>query len=251
MSKLLVASGVKKSYLSGARNIRILNGVNLELDRSDAVAIVGASGVGKSTLLHLLGALDRPDDGRIALDGADYQGMNDATLADVRCRRVGFIYQFHHLLHEFSALENVMIPGIIFGGGGMNSPRTFFSYLWTILHPTAKAEIFSELHQRAEKILEDVGLEERLTHRPAKLSGGEQQRVALARALINDPDLVLADEPTGNLDLATGEKVLDMILEHTVGRGKAIVLVTHNPDIAARIGTIHQLKNGVLTRVSA
>jgi lipoprotein-releasing system ATP-binding protein len=242
---------VKKSYLSGARHVRILNGVNLELDRSDAVAIVGASGVGKSTLLHLLGALDRPDEGKIALDGADYRGMNDVTLADVRCRRVGFIYQFHHLLPEFNALENVMVPGIILGERRTNLKRSFFSYLWNIIHPSVKSEIFSELRQRAEKILSDVGLGERMTHRPAKLSGGEQQRVALARALINDPDLVLADEPTGNLDLATGEKILDMILEHTVGRGKAIVLVTHNPDIAARIGTIHQLKNGVLTKVTA
>ena len=247
MSKLLDAKGVKKSYKSGARTLNVLCGVDLAVKRGEAIAVIGASGAGKSTLLHILGALDRPDKGSIFLDGMDYASLGDMDLARIRNKRIGFIYQFHHLLPEFSALENVMIPGMIQGekSGASSNPA---SYLWSLIHPTPKSSIFKELRGRAEAILEEVGLGERLAHRPTKLSGGEQQRVALARALINDPDLVLADEPTGNLDLATGDKVFEVILERTIKSGKTLILVTHNPDIASRLNVAYELKNGVLKK---
>lgn len=245
MSNLLSAKGVKKSYKSGARVLEVLRGVNLEIKRGEAAAIIGASGAGKSTLLHLLGALDRPDAGKISLEGVDYSSMNVDNLAKLRNQKVGFIYQFHHLLPEFTALENVMIPGMI----GINgSGKNMLSILWSLIHPTPKSAVFKEVRERAENILKEVGLEERISHRPAKLSGGEQQRVALARALINNPDLVLADEPTGNIDLATGDKVFDVILERTIQNGKTLILVTHNPDLAATVGAIYHLKNGVLSK---
>jgi len=260
MSDLLSAKGVKKDYKSGARTLQVLRGVNMEVSRGEAAAIVGASGVGKSTLLHLLGALDRPTKGAILLDGMDLSSLNGESLAQLRNRRIGFIYQFHHLLPEFTALENVMIPGMIQIGRpklgenivahlwNMFYPRNIASSLMSLLYPTPKLHALKSLREQAEKLLADVGLGERMTHRPAKLSGGEQQRVALARALINDPDLVLADEPTGNLDLATGDVMFDVILERTVKSGKTLILVTHNPDIAARLGAIYHLKNGVLSR---
>ncbi len=245
MSNLLCAKGVKKDYTSGPRIIQVLKGINLEIGKGEGAAIVGASGVGKSTLLHLLGALDQPSSGTISLEGLNYNSIGGEELARLRNQRIGFIYQFHHLLPEFTALENVMIPGMIWLGR-LNPVRNFTSYIFSLIHPTPRLGILRELRERAEKILIQVGLEERLSHRPAKLSGGEQQRVALARALINDPDLVLADEPTGNLDLATGDMVFDVILERTIRNGKTLVLVTHNPDIAARLGVIYHLKNGAL-----
>jgi lipoprotein-releasing system ATP-binding protein len=260
MSKLLAAKGVKKNYQSGSRSIEVLRGVNLEISKGEACAIVGASGAGKSTLLHLLGALDRPTKGAILLDGVDYTTMNGESLAALRNRRIGFIYQFHHLLPEFTALENVMLPGMIRLGRGESrgsvfaslgkrfSPARMAAFCLSLFYPSPNLAVLRDLRESAEKILAHVGLSERLTHRPAKLSGGEQQRVALARALINDPDLVLADEPTGNLDLATGDVVFDVILERTVKSGKTLILVTHNPDIAERLGAIYHLKNGVLSR---
>jgi len=247
MNKMLAAKDICRQYKSGSRTIEVLRGAALEIDRREAMAIVGASGSGKSTLLHLLGALDQPDRGSILLDGVDYKTMNEMALARLRNRRVGFIYQFHHLLPEFSALENVMVPGIIQIGGAWGQVRRhMLSWLWNLVHPSAKSAIFADLKKKAERLLSEVGLEDRMTHRPAKLSGGEQQRVALARALINDPDLVLADEPTGNLDLATGDKMLEVILEQTVKRSKSLVMVTHNPDLASRIGNIRLLKDGIL-----
>ncbi|MBN1903313.1 ABC transporter ATP-binding protein [Candidatus Sumerlaeota bacterium] len=245
MSNLLSAKGVTKCYKSGARILEVLKGVNIDIKKGEAAAIIGASGAGKSTLLHILGALDRPDAGKISLEGVEYLSMNSENLADLRNKKIGFIYQFHHLLPEFTALENVMIPGMIrMNGSGMN----ILSHLWSLLHPTFKSAAFKEIRQRAEQILKEVGLEERSAHRPAKLSGGEQQRVALARALINNPELVLADEPTGNLDLSTGDKVFDVIMERTVQSGKTLILVTHNPDLAARVGMIYHLKNGALCK---
>lgn len=243
MSNLLSAKGVKKSYKSGNRVLDVLKGVNLEIKRGEAAAIIGASGVGKSTLLHLLGALDHPDAGKISLEGVEYSSINSENLANLRNKKVGFIYQFHHLLPEFSALENVMIPGMI---RLSDSRVNVLSNLWSLVHPTPKSRVFKKIRERAEHILKEVGLEERIAHRPSKLSGGEQQRVALARALINNPDLVLADEPTGNLDLTTGDKVFEVILERTVQSGKTLILVTHNPDLASKVGTVYHLKNGIL-----
>jgi len=245
MSSLLKARGVKKDFKSGSRVLHVLRGVDLEVKRGESVAVIGASGTGKSTLLHLLGALDHPTSGKISLEDLDYRSMSEPSLALVRNRRLGFIYQFHHLLPEFTALENVMVPGMI-GSRELLSTEGFASYLWCLIHPTPYSSVLKDLRKRAEKILEEVGLGDRMTHRPARLSGGEQQRVALARALINDPDLVLADEPTGNLDLATGDRVFEIILERTVKSGKTLVMVTHNPDLASRMDSVYHLKNGVL-----
>lgn len=222
MNSVLEAIEVKKNFSDAHRVLEVLKGVNLCVQKGESIAIAGVSGAGKSTLLHLLGALDRPSAGTIILAGHNYNDLKDKELAQIRNRRVGFIFQFHHLLAEFSALENVMIPSLING-----SPR-------------------EEVTKRAKLLLEEVGLGERLNHRPAKLSGGEQQRVALTRALVNDPDIVLADEPTGDLDLNTGAEMINLIWAHTVERGKSLVIVTHDPEIASKAHRIYRLHNGIL-----
>jgi lipoprotein-releasing system ATP-binding protein len=222
MNSVLEAIEVKKHFSDAHRVLEVLKGVNLCVQKGESIAIAGVSGAGKSTLLHLLGALDRPTAGTIILAGHNYNDLKDKELAQIRNRRVGFIFQFHHLLAEFSALENVMIPSLING-----SPR-------------------EEVTKRAKLLLEEVGLGERLNHRPAKLSGGEQQRVALTRALVNDPDIVLADEPTGDLDLNTGAEMINLIWAHTVERGKSLVIVTHDPEIASKAHRIYRLHNGIL-----
>jgi lipoprotein-releasing system ATP-binding protein len=219
---VLRARKVSKSYRDGERTLQVLDGLDFHLAAGEFVSIVGQSGSGKSTLLHLLGALDRATSGEIALCGRDYATLSAAELDQVRATRIGFIYQFHHLLPEFSALENVFLPGMI------------------QRRPTP------ELIARATHLLQRVGLGERLNHRPVKLSGGEQQRVALARALMNDPAVVLADEPTGDLDQKTGREVLDFVLEHTAGEGRCLVIVTHDPAIAARADRTYTLQNGRL-----
>ncbi len=223
---LLRVRGVTKTYRDGERILEVLRGIDLTIRRGEAVAIIGASGAGKSTLLHILGALDRPTSGEIELDGMTYSKLTDSVLAGLRARRVGFIYQFHHLLPEFSALENVLIPGLI-----------------------AKVS-FAEMNARARHLLEAVGLGERLMHRPSRLSGGEQQRVALARALMNNPDLVLADEPTGDLDPDTGQTVIDVIWKQTVGEGRSFLIVTHDPMIARRADRVLRIAHGRLTPVT-
>ena len=222
MNSVLEAIEVKKNFSDAHRVLEVLKGVNLCVQKGESIAIAGVSGAGKSTLLHLLGALDRPSAGTIILAGHNYNDLKDKELAQIRNRRVGFIFQFHHLLAEFSALENVMIPSLING-----SPR-------------------EEVTKRAKLLLEEVGLGERLNHRPAKLSGGEQQRVAMTRALVNDPDIVLADEPTGDLDLNTGAEMINLIWAHTVERGKSLVIVTHDPEIASKAHRIYRLHNGIL-----
>lgn len=222
MNSVLEAIEVKKNFSDAHRVLEVLKGVNLCVQKGESIAIAGVSGAGKSTLLHLLGALDRPSAGTIILAGHNYNDLKDKELAQIRNRRVGFIFQFHHLLAEFSALENVMIPSLING-----SPR-------------------EEVTKRAKLLLEEVGLGERLNHRPAKLSGGEQQRVAMTRALVNDPDLVLADEPTGDLDLNTGAEMINLIWAHTVERDKSLVIVTHDPEIASKAHRIYRLHNGIL-----
>ncbi len=223
MNSVLEAIEVKKNFFDAHRVLEVLKGVNLSVQKGESIAIIGVSGAGKSTLLHLLGALDRPTAGTIILAGHNYNDLKDKELAQIRNRRVGFIFQFHHLLAEFSALENVMIPSLING-----SPR-------------------EEVTKRAKLLLEEVGLGERLNHRPAKLSGGEQQRVALTRALVNDPDIVLADEPTGDLDLSTGAEMINLIWAHTVERDKSLVIVTHDPEIASKAHRIYRLHDGVLS----
>lgn len=221
---VLVARGVEKSYHDGTRELEVLRGADLSVECGHAVSIVGASGVGKSTLLHCLGALDRVSGGSISINGQDISTMAPPELADLRSRHIGFIFQFHHLLAEFSALENVMIPGLI----AKRPPE--------------------EIRERASDLLSSLGLAERLTHRPSKLSGGEQQRVALARALVNDPDLILADEPTGKLDPKTAQAVIELLWQHTSAKGKSLVIVTHEPEIARRAEQCLRMVEGKLVR---
>jgi lipoprotein-releasing system ATP-binding protein len=218
----LEARGVHKTYTSGAGDLHVLRGVDLRLEPGEAVAIVGGSGSGKSTLLHLLGALDRPSSGEIEVGGASLGSLDDDALAGLRNREIGFVFQFHHLLREFNALENVMMPALIAG----SSP--------------AKAEA------RARDLLEAVGLGARTTHQSTELSGGEQQRVAVARALVNEPLVLLADEPSGNLDRETSARLHDLLFRIREERGVAMVLVTHNPVLAARADRILTLEDGVL-----
>jgi lipoprotein-releasing system ATP-binding protein len=216
------ARGLTKTYRDGLRRVEVLRGVDLEVDPGELVAVVGPSGSGKSTLLHLLGTLDRPDAGTVEIAGQDVARLAGARLAAFRNRTIGFVFQFHQLLPDFTALENVMLPGRIAG-----------------LNARAVAR-----HARA--LLTEVGLADRLDHFPSQLSGGERQRVALCRALALEPPLLLADEPTGNLDPASGEQVFDLLLELQSRRRTTAVVVTHNPEIAARCARILTLTHGVL-----
>jgi len=205
------ARGLTKSYVGGDdRELSILRGVHFELARGEAVAITGASGAGKSTLLHLLGVLDRPTGGDVLVAGRPVEALSDEELAGVRNREIGFVFQFHHLLREFSALENVMMPALV-GGASLTDARA-----------------------RAHALLTDVGLADRETHKPRQLSGGEQQRVAVARALVNEPIVLLADEPSGNLDTETSGRLHDLLFDLRRSRELSLVVVTHNPDLAAR-----------------
>jgi len=217
------AVGVERNF-DGAdgRVIRVLRGVDLRLGRGETVSIVGPSGSGKSTLLHILGGLDLPSSGRIALGGRDVANLDDVQLARVRNRYVGFVFQFHHLLRDFTALENVMMPQLIAG-----YPR-------------------SAARKRALELLDQVGLADRSGHVPAKLSGGEQQRVATARALANEPPVLLADEPSGNLDLDTSEVLHDVLFDLVRDHGTAMVVVTHNVALASRTDRILRLSAGIL-----
>lgn len=221
---ILEARGIEKSYVTSGQKIEVLRGVDLLLEKGCTVAIVGASGVGKSTLLHLLGALERPDRGLILYEGREVHHLNDDELALVRNRFVGFVFQFHHLLPEFSAVENVMIP--------------------TLIARTEKKTAY----ELAEKTLAQVGLQDRLKHRVGMLSGGEQQRVALARAVVMSPKLLLADEPTGNLDAHTGQKVHELILELGRKNQMATVLVTHNLSLARSADLCMTITDGHLKK---
>jgi len=214
----VVAMG--KTYLHGGARLEVLRDVNLHLDAGDMVAIVGASGVGKSTFLHMLGTLDLPTTGSITINGEEITRMGPARLAAFRNREIGFVFQFHHLLSEFTALENVMMPVLI-----QRQPKR-------------------EAERRARRVLGKVGLASRLTHKPAELSGGEQQRVALARALVMEPSLLLADEPTGNLDRRTGEEIHKLLLELNRERGSTLLVVTHNPELADMMPRRLRMRDG-------
>jgi len=198
-----------KAYIHGGQALPVLWNIDLSLEPGDMVAVVGASGVGKSTFLQILGTLDLPTSGSIRFDGEELTTMSASRLAEFRNRKIGFVFQFHHLLPEFTALENVMMPALI------------------------QRVAPSIAHRRAKDVLGRVGLSHRLTHRPGELSGGEQQRVALARAMVLEPALLLADEPTGNLDRTTGEAIHQLFLELNRERGSTLLVVTHNPDLAA------------------
>ena len=217
---LLVAEDLDKEYRSGPELVRVLRGASLALRQGEMVALVGASGVGKSTLLHLLGALDRPTAGRVMWEGEDLFGRPESGLVRYRRHEVGFVFQFYNLLGEMSALENAMIPALL------------------VRRPVEEAR------ELATAALAEVGLGDRLGHRPGELSGGEQQRVAIARALVNAPKLILADEPTGNLDPKTSEVIYDLFLRLQAERGIAFLVATHNPDLARRAERGYRLVEG-------
>ena len=223
MSAILESRGVRKTYRGGDNNpVEVLTGVDLSVYRGQVVAIVGASGAGKSTLLHLLGALDAPTGGDIALDGVSYAGLSEQARGELRNRQIGFVFQFHHLLREFTALENVMMPLLI---AGWPDPRA---------------------RSRAEELLAAVDLAGRMSHRPAELSGGEQQRCAVARALVHDPKVLLADEPTGNLDFVNAGRVHDLLLGLARSFEAAMVVATHNRTLAEKADRILLLEGGRL-----
>ncbi len=219
----LEAVGVHKRYSGvGDQELHVLRGVDLRVGTGEVVAVIGASGAGKSTFLHLLGALDRPSEGEVLVGGRPVSGLGDEELAAVRNRHIGFVFQFHHLLREFTALENVMMPSLI---GGADR---------------------AEARERAGVLLEAVGLAERREHKPYELSGGEQQRVAVARALANEPLVLLADEPSGNLDHHTSQQLHDVLFDVRAERNLSMVLVTHNLELAGRADRVLRLEDGVL-----
>lgn len=212
---------LRKSFTTPAGELHVLKGIDISIEEGEMVAVMGASGVGKSTLLHIMGTLDKPTSGSITYDGSDVFGMAEKELTAFRNRTIGFVFQFHHLLPEFTALENVMMPALISGGTGRE-----------------------EAMEKALKLLDELGIYGRQTHRPGELSGGEQQRVAVARALVLTPKVVLADEPTGNLDTATGEELFKILLRLNGQKGITFVVVTHNESLARRCHRIFEMVDG-------
>lgn len=221
-NRVLFCEGVKRSFQLGPERINILCGLDLELKAGEMLSVMGASGSGKSTLLNLLGALDKPNEGYIELAGKDLSNVSEAQAASIRNQHLGFVFQFHHLLPEFNAIENLAMP--------------------LLLRGEKKKHAF----EQAQDLLGELGLEKRGSHKPAELSGGERQRVAIARALVGRPDVLLMDEPTGNLDSENASRVLDLIQKLNEDYGVALLLVTHDPLIAARLGRSLKLKDGVL-----
>ncbi|MCJ7705159.1 MAG: ABC transporter ATP-binding protein [Desulfobacterales bacterium] len=223
MKELIQVQQLFKSFGNGAKKVEVLRGIDLTFSQGERAAIVGASGVGKTTLLHILGTIDRPTDGKVLHGGRDIFTLNEKDLALFRNREIGFVFQFHHLLPEFNALENTMMPCLI------------------------QSISKKEAALRAETILTLVGLKERLSHKPGELSGGEQQRVAVARALVLEPKVLLADEPTGNLDTKTGESVFALLQELNRIKGVTLIIVTHNPNLAAQMPRRILLTDGKAT----
>ena len=222
MSNLLSIKNLHKSFVEGGEEIQVLRGLDLELKTGERLAVIGESGVGKSTLLHILGTLDRPTTGQILYQGKEIPMDDEIALAHFRNREIGFVFQFHYLLPDFTALENVMFPALIQGMEAQQAKR------------------------EAEQLLEKVGLKDRVHHRPGKLSGGEQQRVAVARSVILQPKLILADEPTGSLDLRIGAEVQDLLFRLNEEKGIALIVATHNREFAEKIGRRVELQTGRL-----
>jgi len=221
VNMLIEAVHINKSFKTEAGELRVLKDINLSIVPGEMVGIIGASGAGKSTLLHILGALDRPTSGKILFEERDIASLDEISLAHFRNTSVGFVFQFHHLLPEFNSLENVILPGMI---GGM---------------------AFHETEEKAGELLKELGLGKRTTHRPGELSGGEQQRVAVARALIRGPKIVLADEPTGNLDTKTGNDLFELFIDLNKKRGITFVIVTHNKALSSRCHRVLEMADGI------
>lgn len=228
MNDLIIdSSKLSKTYYDGAMSVNVLNHIDFEIHSSDKISILGPSGSGKSTLLHLLGGLDKPSDGTVCIEGVDWQMLSEKKRCQLRNQKLGFIYQFHHLLPEFSALENVAMPLLL---GKM---------------PIGRAR------EKAKSILDKVGLSARVEHKPSQLSGGERQRVAIARALVHEPQCVFADEPTGNLDHATAHRIFELMLELNELMGTALVIVTHDTELAKRMDRVMHIQEGRLLSSSA
>jgi len=220
MGNLIEAIQVHKSFRTEAGELSILKDINLSIGEGEMLGIIGASGAGKSTLLHILGALDKPSSGKVLFQGKDVFSLDDSMLAEFRNSTIGFVFQFHHLLPEFNSLENVMLPGLI-----SNRP-------------------YEQIENRAKQILDELGLSKRLKHRPGELSGGEQQRVAVARALLLNPKIVLADEPTGNLDTATGNALFELFIDLNRKNKITFVIVTHNKALSDHCHTVREMADG-------
>jgi len=221
---MLRAENVSKIYRDGKKDLSVLNSIDLLTAKGETIAIQGPSGAGKSTLLHILGGLDKPSSGKVFLGEEDLYALRENKRAQVRNKKIGFVFQFYHLLPEFTALENAFMPMLIAGrnaASAINDPR-----------------------KKAEGLLREVGLADRLNHRPGELSGGEQQRVAIARALVNDPDLLLCDEPTGNLDSKMGQEILDILFRSNNKNNTTIIIVTHDMEIAKRADKVLEMKDG-------
>lgn len=217
---MIEVKGLKKSFFLPAGEVKVLSGIDLSISRGEMLAIVGASGAGKSTLLHIMGTLDKPTSGTVLYENKDVFSLDDYSLASFRNKSIGFVFQFHHLLPEFTAIENVLMPGLINMSG------------------------YEEIKKRAEMLLDELGLSERKNHRPGELSGGEQQRVAVARALINEPKVVLADEPTGNLDTHTGKELFKLLLHLNEKKEITFVIVTHNESLSRQCHRVLEMVDG-------
>jgi lipoprotein-releasing system ATP-binding protein len=217
---MIKTTDLRKSFTTPAGDLKVLKGIDVSIEKGEVVAVMGASGVGKSTLLHVLGALDMPTTGKVMYSGKDICSLGEKELTTFRNRTIGFVFQFHHLLPEFTALENVMMPALISGEGRVEAVR------------------------RAGGLLEELGVHQRRHHRPGELSGGEQQRVAVARALIMKPDVILADEPTGNLDTQTGEELFGLLLRLNEKHGITFVIVTHNESLSRQCHRVIEMVDG-------
>jgi len=220
MNKLLEGININRSFRTAAGELNVLKDINISISEGEILGIIGASGAGKSSLLYILGALDKPTSGNVLYQKKDISSLDDKSLANFRNKNLGFVFQFHHLLPEFNSLENVMLPALISG------------------------DPFAETEKNAQKLLETLGLGKRIKHRPGELSGGEQQRVAVARALIQNPKIVLADEPTGNLDTSTGNDLFQLFLDLNKQKGISFVIVTHNKNLSDRCHRVVEMADG-------